>query len=194
VGRGSRPAPGDPVPMPEDARAVVQARIEALSTYAQDALGVCALSARPTVDVVSSVIGPRRARGGLREAADAGVVEVDGGELAFAHPLLTAAAYNSMTLAKRRALHRRLAAVVDDPEPRGRHLALAADGPDPSVASALDAAARDARGRGAPAAGAELLELARRLTDRDDAAALHRRTLKASEYHFEAGDAGTSRQ
>jgi hypothetical protein len=117
-----------------------------------------------------------------------------GGELAFAHPLLTAAAYNSMTLAKRWALHRRLAAVVDDPEPRGRHLALAADGPDPSVASALDAAARDARGRGAPAAGAELLELARRLTDRDDAAALHRRTLKASEYHFEADDAGTPRQ
>jgi hypothetical protein len=95
------------------------------------ALGVCALSARPTVDVVSSVIGPRRARGGLREAADAGVVEVDGGELAFAHPLLTAAACNSMTLAKRRALHRRLAAVVDDPEPRGRHLALAADGRTP---------------------------------------------------------------
>jgi DNA-binding CsgD family transcriptional regulator len=191
--RGARPAPGEPLPVPEDARAVVQARIDELSQISKDALSVCALAGRPNIDLVSSVMGSQRARVGLREAADAGVVRLEGSHVGFAHPLLAAAVYESIAPQKRRDLHRRLAAAVDDPEKRGRHLALGAEGPDDSAASALDVAARHARRRGVPAAGAELLELARCLTDRADAAAMHRRTLKASEYHFEAGDVERAR-
>jgi DNA-binding CsgD family transcriptional regulator len=193
VARGARPEPGEPLPVPEDRRTVIQARIDTLSTDARNSLGVCALSACPTIRVVAAILGEARARAGLREASDAGVVRVDGGQVSFAHPLLTAAAYNSMTLGQRRIYHRGLAAAVCDPEQRGRHLALAADGPDPSVASALDAAAHQARGRGAPATAAELVELALRLTESDDATCRHLRTLKASEYHFEAGDVERAR-
>ena len=193
VASGSRPAPGEPLPIPDDAREVARARINALTRDAKETLGACALSARPTVDVVGTVIGARRARAGLQEAADAGVVELDGADVSFAHPLLTAAAYAAMAPRERRALHRRFAAAVDEPEQRGRHLALAADGPDPSVASALDAAARQARARGAPAAGAELLELACRLTHGKDKIAMHRRVLEAADYHFEAGDVARAR-
>ena len=78
----------------------------------------------------------------------------------FTHPLLATLAYERVE--DKRALHARLAALVDDPEERARHLALAADGPDEDVALALDDAARRARERGAPDAAAALLEQARR--------------------------------
>ena len=86
-------------------------------------------------------------------------------------------------------MHRRLAELVDDLEERARHLALAASGPHPDVAGALEEAGRHARARGAPDAAAELLELARRLTPPEDDAGLPRRNVAAAEYHFDAGDA-----
>ena len=64
-------------------------------------------------------------------------------------------------VADKRALHARAAALVDDPEERARHLALAADAPDEDVASALGrrgaagaGARRARRRRGAARAGA----------------------------------------
>jgi hypothetical protein len=57
-------------------------------------------------------------------------------------------------------MHRALAATVEQPELRARHLALAASSADPSTLHALDAAAEVARARGAPAAAAELVDLA----------------------------------
>ena len=89
----------------------------------------------------------------------------------------------------KRALHARLAALVDEPEERARHLALAADAPDEDVAAALDDAARRARARGAPAAAAALLEQARRLTPGPAWA----RGVEAAERHLEAGDAERAR-
>jgi DNA-binding CsgD family transcriptional regulator len=53
-----------------------------------------------------------------------------------------------------------VAAVLDQPELKARHLALAAVRGDPDTLAALDRGARMARGRGAPAAAAELLTLA----------------------------------
>ena len=88
-------------------------------------------------------------------------------------------------VADKRALHARAAALVDDPEERARHLALAADEPDEEVAAALVEAARRARARGAPDAAAELLEQARRLQP----GASWRRAVEAAERHLEAGDA-----
>ncbi|PRC51338.1 hypothetical protein C6A85_64630, partial [Mycobacterium sp. ITM-2017-0098] len=56
--------------------------------------------------------------------------------------------------------HRALAAVEAQPELKARHLALAATSADEATLAALDGAADSARSRGAPAAAAELLELA----------------------------------
>ena len=46
----------------------------------------------------------------------------------FTHPLLASLCYEQAPPWKRRAVHARLATLVEDPEERARHLALAADG------------------------------------------------------------------
>src|SRR6185312_8710314 len=125
----------------------------------------------------------------LAPAEEAGIVTVDGtGRIEFAHPLLAAAAYESVPAARRRELHRRAAEVVADPEERARHLALASAGPDPAVAGQLDQGAAAAAARGAFDAAADLAELASRLTPTDDAAAGARRLLAAARFQFDACD------
>ena len=57
-----------------------------------------------------------------------------------------------------------LAARLDDPEERARHLALGADSPDLEIAGRLDEAAKLAQARGSPAAAAELVEFALQMT------------------------------
>ena len=84
-------------------------------------------------------------------------------------------------------MHRALADAVADVEERARHLALAADGPDAVVASALEAAAEQAAARGATAAAAELYELAAELTP-DDPALARQRRLQAANFHRLAGE------
>ncbi len=77
----------------------------------------------------------------------------------------------------------------DDLEERARHLATAADGPDPQVAVALEGAAEQAWRRGAPDAAADLLRLACRLTPPTDAEALALRRIAYGRLLHSAGDA-----
>jgi len=125
----------------------------------------------------------------MRSAEEAGVLQRTGDRLGFTHPLLGSTVYAEATPHARRSVHRRLAELVDDPEERARHLALATIGPHVGVARAVEEAGRHARARGAPDAAAELLELARKLTPPEDDAGLPRRSVAAAEYHFDAGDA-----
>jgi DNA-binding CsgD family transcriptional regulator len=188
--RGVRPAPGEPLPVPEDLRELLGARLAALPPSAADGLLVVAATARPTEDLVVAAAERRdRALAGMRSAEEAGVLQRTGDRLGFTHPLLGSTVYAEATPHARRSVHRRLAELVDDPEERARHLALAAIGPHVGVARALEEAGRHARARGAPDAAAELLELARRLTPPEDDAGLPRRSVAAAEYHFDAGDA-----
>ena len=117
----------------------------------------------------------------LEAAVREGVVELDESRVRFTHPLLASICYEQAPVWKRRAVHRALAAAVSDFEERARHLALAAEGPDAVVASDLDAAAEQAAARGAPAAAAELSELAAELTSGDPAHARQRR-LRAADF------------
>jgi DNA-binding CsgD family transcriptional regulator len=188
--RGVRPAPGEPLPVPEDLRELLGARLAALPPSAAYGLLIVAATARPTEDLVVAAADRRdRALAGMRSAEAAGVLQRAGGRLGFTHPLLGSAVYAEATPHARRSVHRRLAELVDDPEERARHLALAAIGPYVDVARALEEAGRHARARGAPDAAAELLELARTLTPPEDDAGLPRRSVAAAEYHFDAGDA-----
>jgi ATP/maltotriose-dependent transcriptional regulator MalT len=91
--------------------------------------------------------------------------------------------YTDATPASRRAMHRALAAVEPEPELKARHLALATASADDTTIKALDAAADAARGRGAPAAAAELLDLAIGLGGDKES----RRILAAGD-HFYAGN------
>jgi hypothetical protein len=86
---------------------------------------------------------PEAGRGGGRPAAGRRAAR-------FTHPLLGSTVHAMATPRARRTVHRRLAELVADPEERARHLALAAGGPDPEVARALEEAGRHARRGGAP--------------------------------------------
>jgi DNA-binding CsgD family transcriptional regulator len=189
TGQGVRPTPGEPLPVPEDLQELLGARLAALPSSAADGLLVVAAAARPTEDLVEAAARSNRASAGIRGAEKAGILQRAGGRIGFTHPLLGSTVYAAATPHAKRSVHRRLADLVADPEERARHLALAASGPDLQVAEALEEAGRHARGRGAPDAAAELLELARKLTPPGDGAGLMRRSVEAAEYHFDAGDA-----
>ena len=64
----------------------------------------------------------------LEPVEDQGLITMAGNAIAFTHPLLSSGVYTNATNAQRRAVHRRLAEVVDSPELRARHLALASAG------------------------------------------------------------------
>jgi DNA-binding CsgD family transcriptional regulator len=169
------------VPVPEDLRNLMTKRIRRLPEPTRDALLTAAALSRPTTVLV--------AEADLAAAEEADVVRIEpGGRIRFTHPLLAAAVYERASEDSRRALHRRLAAAVTDPEERARHLALGAEGPDEAVASALDEAAAAAWARGATQPAAELLDLALALSrDPRSEVGLDRR-LRHAEALLRVGD------
>lgn len=188
------PEPGRPLPVPGSLRETVGARLARLPSASCDVLLLVAALARPTVRTLTAAHGERaEVLHGLEQAARAGVVELDSERVRFAHPLLASVCYEDATPWRRREAHACLAAVADDEEERARHLALAAEGPDAAVAATLDAAAPKALGRGAPAAAAELSEIAATLTPAADPSARRRRRLAAAEAHRLAGDSDRAR-
>lgn len=183
--RGGRISPQDDLPVPIDLKRLLEARLRALPPGLTEPLAAIAALGEPTIELVGEdTVGP---------ALDAGVLVLDAGRIRFDHPLLAAAAYSRLTPGRRRALHRHLAEVVDGAEERARHLAAAADRPDPALAAALDEAARSARARGAPGAAAELATQALRLTGQDERSALVLRSVAAAEHHAVAGNFGEAR-
>jgi DNA-binding CsgD family transcriptional regulator len=188
------PAPRRALPIPGSLREVVGERLARLPPVSLDVLLLAAALARPTLGVLTSAHGERaEVLHGLEHAARAGVVELDAEHVRFAHPLLASVCYEDATPWRRREAHAHLAAVVVDEEERARHLALAAEGPDAAVAAALDVAAPHALARGAPAAAAELSEIAAQLTPPGDPPARRRRRLAAAEAHRLAGDRDRAR-
>ena len=188
VRTNTRPAPGQPLRVPESLSELLGGRLARLPGETLDVLLLVAALARPTVELVAATYGEReRVLEALETAAQEAVVELDDANVRFAHPLLGSICYERAPLWKRQAVHRRLADVVTDAEERARHLALAADGPDAGIASELETAAEQAAARGAPAAAGELSGLAADFTP-DDPALARRRRLHSATYHRLAGD------
>jgi DNA-binding CsgD family transcriptional regulator/acid stress-induced BolA-like protein IbaG/YrbA len=191
LARRGVPGAGEAFPIPDDLRVLLEERLEALPVATRAALLTAAAATRPTEPLVQAASGlGRRAAAELTRAAKGGIVELEGDAIRFTHPLLASTLYGMARVAERRAVHRRLAEHVDDNEERARHLALGTAGPDATVASELDEAARLASTRGAPQSAAELSELAGRLTLPADGDAICQRKVQAAEHHFDAGDAG----
>ena len=186
--RGGKLSPGDPLPIPPTLEELLGERVDDLDVDARDVCRVVAAVAEPTADLVEEVLGSR-ADAGLLAALDARILELDGERLRFTHPLLASAVSAPQTPSRRRSLHARLAEVVSTGEERARHLALAATGPSPRVASTLEEAAGSAHARGAPQTAAELAEQALRLTPPADAEDARRRVLLAAARQHAAGDA-----
>ncbi|MGN6867227.1 MAG: ATP-binding protein [Solirubrobacteraceae bacterium] len=178
---GEEPRAGEPLPVPEDLSKLVRARIRRLPDRSRETLLVVSALSAPSLELVDP------AALAVVEGADIVRVAADG-RVSFTHPLFASAVYSSASATERRAVHRRLADVVQDVEERVRHLALAADHPDQHVAEALDAGALSARSRGAWESAAELLERARELTPSDLREEAWSRAIRAAEYHVYAGD------
>ena len=120
----------------------------------------------------------------------AGSSTIDGDRIRFAHPILAAAAYGSIPVDRRRELHRAVAMLADDLEERARHLATAADGPDPEVARRPATEPPSRRGGGArPTPPRTCCGLACRLTPPADAEALALRRIAFGRLLHSAGDA-----
>ncbi len=183
--------PGSDVPLPGTLAEVVRARIGELDSEVQDALLAVSCLGEPTVDVVAGVIGRDVAHTvGLLEAAEGqGIVAIDGNRSRFSHPLLARGVYLNVTPATRRAMHRRVADVLAEPELKARHLAMSTTVGDEHTLQSLDRAARAARKRGAPAAAAELLDMAIKLGG--DTA---ERRIRSARYHLDTGDTAQPRR
>jgi ATP/maltotriose-dependent transcriptional regulator MalT len=141
--------------------------------------------ADPTVELLARVADTTadQAVELLGEAENKGLIAIDGNNVRFAHPLLARSVYTDASPARRRAVHRFLADGLLPPELKARHMALAASSAEPETLHALDTAAESARARGAPAAAAELVELAIGL-----GADTPSRRIIASQHHLRAGD------
>ena len=154
-------SPGSALPVPRDLEELLRARIDDLPASSRAALLVASVSSQPTPDLVAAAAGLDLATHDALAAAErAGVIEIQTGQVRFTHPLLASTVYAGASPLERRVAHRALADRATDPEERARHLALASEGPDASIAEALDDAARLARARGAPDSAAELAALA----------------------------------
>lgn len=178
-------APGIDASLPGTLTDVVRTRLGSLDTDVHDALLAASCLAVPTVEVVANATtGDENRLVELLEIAESkGIIAIDGNRIRFSHPLLASGVYSEASPGRRRSMHRRLAEIVEEPELRARHLALAATKGDEATLAALDTAAESARVRGAPAAAAELVDLAIGLGG--DTA---ERRLRSALHHFDAGD------
>ena len=119
-------------------------------------------------------------------AIAAGLVRVDGTSIAFRHPLVRSAVYQTASLGERRAAHAAVAEMLaDQPDRQAWHRAAALVGPDERVAAALEAAATRARRRGAIGVAISALERAVELSE--DRMLRAQRLLDAAELAYEIG-------
>lgn len=197
--RGRLELVGDPsaAALPLTLRALLGARIDALSLPAREVLDVAAVIGMTfRAETLAHLMGHpphREVLDGLSEAAL--VVPLDEGTIwRFAHPLIREAAYAGLLTARRRALHGDLADRLEV-EPRvalarvAHHRAAAGD-PARAV-PLLDRAAREALAIGATAEAAEFWRAAARLVGvADPRAADFLRAAAVSEHRSPSDDAG----
>ncbi|MDT5216662.1 MAG: hypothetical protein QOK18_4901 [Mycobacterium sp.] len=182
-------AEGD-LALPHTLSDLVQARIGVLDSGTLTALLAVACLAAPTVGLVASAIDSSTDETVelLERVEDDDIVRIDGNSIRYSHPILARWVYGNAPAGARRVMHRRLADLVDQPELRARHLALGATSADETTLHALDSAAAMARSRGAPAAAAELLDLAVNLGGDDPEL-----EIRSAAHHFESGNSGRAR-
>lgn len=181
------------VPIPRTLADAIAGRLDGLGDSATRALLAVAAASQATLALVQAVVDGF-VLSDLDAAVSTEVIEVTGDRIRFTHPLLASTLYGAAAPARRRALHRRLAEVIEDPQQRGRHLALGAEGPDRAVATVIEQGATVAEARGAPDIAAELLEEAARLTPADAVEVRRLRLIRAGELYVTGGDTERSRE
>src|SRR5207249_111117 len=107
----------------------------------------------------------------------------------FAHPLLASTLLEMHTLKERRAVHRSLADMLEDPDERALHLARGTEEASEVVALELERSAGRLDQRGAPETAALLAERAAALARLCSVAGDYRAWLRHAELAVEAGAA-----
>jgi DNA-binding CsgD family transcriptional regulator len=163
--------------------------LDALADDARRALLLAATAHTGRLEVIEAALRESGLEVEHLAAAEAArLIAIDEGELEFRHPLLRSTAYHAAGAAERRAAHAALAAAAPEGSPeRAWHLAAGAVAPDEQIAAALEAAALDARGRGAHATAARDFGRAAQLTPEDEPRA--RRLLEAATDATRSGEA-----
>jgi DNA-binding CsgD family transcriptional regulator/tetratricopeptide (TPR) repeat protein len=176
--------------LPDSLAALVRRRVGDVGRDTDDVLLTAACSAAPTVELVSEATDMSTARvvDLLESIENSDLVHVEGNRLRFTHPLFATGVYTNASPSRRRAVHRRLAALAERPELRARHLALAATRSDPLTLESLDSAVEATVAQGAPAVAAELVGLAIGLGGDN----VWRR-IRAGELNFRAGSIDAAR-
>jgi hypothetical protein len=182
--------PGAPVTLPDSFAELVHTRLGRLDARCHDALLAVASLADPTVPLVAQATGttPQQLFELIGGAEAQGVLAVSGNRLRFTNPVLAHGVYSAASPPRRRAMHRRLALLLTDPELHARHLALSDPAGTPPTLKALDTAAKIARRRGAPVAAAEFVDLAIRLGGDTP-----KRRIRSARSHLDAGDSARAR-
>jgi DNA-binding CsgD family transcriptional regulator len=121
----------------------------------------------------------------LQPAVDGDLVEIVDGGVHFRHPLIRSAVRQAAPAQQVLEMHRALAEIVADPERQLWHRAMAANGPDESIASALEQHGRLAAARGAVTVAGAALERAAALTA--DSPSKGARLVAAAEIAYELG-------
>ena len=177
-------------PVPHLARALTERLACSLSTDAAEVLAMVAAAGRIGVTEAFALLGHLEDPAAALDAAVVtGVVVETGDRITVAHPLIGAAAVESLPPGRRARLYQRLAVASSSPERYAHFAALAAGaGPDSGVADALDVAAAAAHGRAANAAAGQFAAQAVQFTPGSDRDALVRRRIRAGELLNLAGD------
>jgi len=191
--RGEDRPTGLSLPVPKTLRDdLVRLRFAGLPDGSREALLVASATSHPTVALVRVVTGEEPLDEAMDAAERSGVARIVAGEVRFVHPLYRSAIYADASRAHRHRIHAAIARVVEEPEERGRHLALSSDVPDERIAAEIERAATIAGARGAPDAAADLLDHSIRLTPETETRALARRLQAAGRHGFDAGDVETA--
>ena len=120
-----------PLAVPESLEELVRVRISGLPASTREALALASALGTPSESLLERAGVAAEA---LEPAIVARVIERENGTIRFTHPLLSSVLYRDLG-EERRSVHGRIAAIVEDPLVRARHLALSRDAPDAEVAA-----------------------------------------------------------
>jgi DNA-binding CsgD family transcriptional regulator len=160
----------DLLPLTDRLEQAFAGRISSLGSAARSLLQVAATNETGVLDellsAASHLEGHDIALEAANEAVDAGLVEIEGYQLRFRHPLMRSAIHQTMSPRERQAAHAALAAACErDLDRRAWHRAAAALGSSEEIAADLEAAAERATKRGAKEVAFAALERAAEFTD-----------------------------
>jgi DNA-binding NarL/FixJ family response regulator len=188
AGRGETPRVPAWLPLTTRLERAFAARASGLPAGTRTALLVAAVADGQRLSEVmdaAALLADENETTDLTSAVTAALVEINGCEFRFRHPLMRTAIRQGESLARRQAAHAALAEVLrDQPDRAVWHRAASITGQDEAVAGELEATARRARRRGGTAVAVSALQ---RAADLGDHARRAGRLLQAAELGFELG-------